>query len=119
MLNNLRKKDKWALFLPYQDVEKSTFKKITKTMWSKKAWDILGTISKLIKNSYLIFQVEAEHEERLEHFRVFLMINHRTKDKGAPFLLSQRVYESIFEKIAETMQSTKAWDILGTISNGG
>lgn len=39
-------KDKRALFLLYQGVDKSTFKKITKTLWSKKAWDILGTISK-------------------------------------------------------------------------
>jgi hypothetical protein len=122
-LKEQRKKDKKALFLLYQALDESTFKKVAEAMTSKQAWEILASIFKgdervkRVRLQSLRGEFEALHmkdgESVSDYFSRLLVIMNglkRNNEKVNDIRVVEKVLRSLsskFEHVIVAIEESK------------
>ncbi|XP_050113855.1 uncharacterized protein LOC126592151 [Malus sylvestris] len=122
-LKDLRKKDKKTLYLLYQGLEDSTFKKVTEATTSKQVWDTLSTIYKGVNQVKRVWlqslraDFEAAHMKEGEnisnyYFRLLVIVNQmkRIGEKLDDVCVMEKIIQSLtsnFEHVVTTIEESK------------
>jgi hypothetical protein len=122
-LKEQRKKDKKALFLLYQALDRSTLEKVAEAMTSKQAWEILASIFKgdervkQVRLQSLRGEFEALHmkdgESVFDYFsRLLVIVNglKRNNEKVDDIRVVEKVLRSIsskFEHVIVAIEESK------------